>query len=189
MIGMFYEKRCNSVKNNILSGVFMKKTFDEKLQSVLRYPEMIEAISDVIDFGIRKGYEDENWLKKDGKRMSRKENFDSIGHHLALHFSGKSWDEESNLRHLAHAITRCGMELTRLERDIIHTDDESKRLQHLRATAWKYNKDKDEDASDWNKIDDSKCLTIDEALAKYKDSPYTIDIEETRNREINRGNK
>ena len=54
----------------------------KKLQSVLRYPEMIEAIADVLDYGVKKGYPDENWLKPDGKTMSRKDNFDSKQGHL-----------------------------------------------------------------------------------------------------------
>lgn len=99
------------------------KSFSEKLQSVLRYPEMIEAIADVLDYGVQKGYEDENWLKVDGSTMSKKENFDSKSHHGALHFSGKLTDE-SGLFHLAHEGTRALMELTRLKRNIIHPNDE-----------------------------------------------------------------
>lgn len=97
-------------------------TFDEKLQSVLRYPEMIEAIADVLEYGVQKGYPDENWLKPDGKTMSKKSNFDSKSHHSAHHFSGQLLDE-SGLYHLAHEGTRSLMELTRLKRGIHHPDD------------------------------------------------------------------
>lgn len=101
------------------------KSFEEKLRSVLRYPEMIEAIADVLDYGVQKGYPDENWLQPEGKTMSKKANFDSMNHHGALHFAGILIDE-SGLYHLAHKMTRAGMELTRIKRGIIHIDDMEK---------------------------------------------------------------
>lgn len=102
-----------------------KKTFEDKLKSVLRYPEMIEAIADVLDYGVEKGYPDENWLLPDGKTMSRKANFDSMSHHNALYFSNAGLDE-SGLDHRAHLGTRALMGLTRTKRGIVHPDDQIK---------------------------------------------------------------
>lgn len=99
------------------------KTFSEKLQSVLRYPEMIEAIADILDAGVKQGYPDENWLKPDGSTMSRKANYASKTRHSALHFSGQMTDTKSGMYHLAHDGTRSLMELTRIKRGIEHPDN------------------------------------------------------------------
>jgi hypothetical protein len=100
------------------------KTFQEKLDLVLQYPEMIEAIADVLDYGIQKGYDAENWLLEDGKRMSRKENSDSMFHHLACYYSGIDYDE-SGLLHLSHFSTRGLMGYTRIRRGLKHPQDKS----------------------------------------------------------------
>lgn len=97
--------------------------FEDALRSVLRYPEMIVAIAEVLDHGVQKGYPDENWLKPDGKTMSRKANFDSKNHHAASHFAGQSIDKDSRLLHLKHEGTRALMEVVRVERGIVHPDD------------------------------------------------------------------
>jgi hypothetical protein len=103
-----------------------QKTFQEKLQTVLKYPEMIEAIADVMQAGIDKGYEPEDWLKPDGKKQSLKENFDSMSHHNALIFSGEFIDKESGLDHGKHLATRALMGVVRRARGIVHPDDQEK---------------------------------------------------------------
>jgi len=100
----------------------MIKSFNEKLQLVLKYPEMIEAIYDVLQAGIDKGYGEDDWLQPDGKTMSRKMNFDSKMHHAAKHFSGELKDE-SGLLHEAHEGTRALMGVTRTKRGLVHPDD------------------------------------------------------------------
>lgn len=102
-------------------------SFEEKLKLVLKYPEMIEAIADVLIFGASK-HKDEGWLDKDGYSMDRKGNFDSKNHHAAAHFAGVNLDE-SGLMHLAHEGTRALMELTRLKRGITHTKDAKKAVE------------------------------------------------------------
>lgn len=142
-------------------------TFEEKLNLVLKYPEMIEAIADVLNYGISKGYAAENWLKPEGSTMSNKANFDSGNHHRAKHFAGYLYDE-SGLLHLAHSGTRDLMALVRVKRGIIHPEDKQQALQNRandindRLNALYY----------FQELNDDNCLTIDEAINKYSNSQY-----------------
>jgi hypothetical protein len=125
-----------------------EETFFKKLTYVMQYPEMIEAIYDVLKMGEAK--HGNTWLNEDGPSMSRKSNFDSKNHHAAKHFSGQLLDE-SGLFHLAHEGTRSLMELTRIKRGLIHTDDKPKSIP----------------------ADGSNCLDLEDALQQYKNSQYS----------------
>ena len=117
-----YDEFKPSTENESFTDPQWNPSFAQKLSLVLKYPEMIEAIYDVLDYGIKKGYDAENWLESAGKRMSRKENSDSMFHHLGRYYAGEEKDE-SGLDHRAHLATRALMGLTRKKRGIEHQDD------------------------------------------------------------------
>lgn len=93
----------------------------EKLNKLLQYPEFLDVV-DVLFYGVKKGYDDENWLRPDGNTCSLKDNSASIFRHLAQYGVGNNIDE-SGLDHRLHIACRALMSYTRNKRGVIHPKD------------------------------------------------------------------
>lgn len=71
-----------------------------RLNYILRFPKVMEAISRIKELGAAK-YGDDNW-KKGGKPDT--EYIDSMLRHLTAFMAGEEIDEDSGCCHLGHAI-------------------------------------------------------------------------------------
>lgn len=80
-------------------------------------PEVLEEYAKVMEFGARK-YADRNWEK--GMKWGRV--FRSALSHLLKFWRGETYDEESGLHHLAHALWNVAALLTYSLRKV-GTDD------------------------------------------------------------------
>lgn len=76
----------------------------------------------VLAMGANK-YKVDGWLDADGNGTSHKQMHDSMFHHLALSYSNKRTDDESQLDHLLHVATRALMMFTRISRGITNPAD------------------------------------------------------------------
>lgn len=76
-------------------------------------PSMLEGVTHVFDFGARK-YSRDNWKKLDNgvERF-----FNAALRHLLAINAGQTYDEESGLPHIDHAITSLLMAVWHSERD------------------------------------------------------------------------
>lgn len=101
----------------------------EKLQVLLKYPEMLDVVDILINAAKSGKYEDENWLKSAGKGMSKKDNFASITRHNAMYFAGEIVALDSMQDHRLHAGIRNLMSYVRYKRNIKHPDDYNPRGQ------------------------------------------------------------
>jgi len=145
----------------------------EKAQFLLEnYPEMLDFV-DIIIYG-RNKYNDENWLLPDGKGMSRKENYASKNRHSALYYSGVDKDQESGFDHLLHDMCRSAMPYVRKCRNIHHPKDtHSSAYSRLKVA-------REEVAASMEQLDDSRCLTKEEALNKYRGNQYSVPREDNK---------
>lgn len=110
--------------------IFREKEFDElSVQSSptvtprLKFwvPEFID-FHQVLDYGAKK-HGDVNWLEPNGNTVDHKTNYNSMFHHLAEGFSGKTVDPESGLHPLLHLITRAQIAYVRYQRGLVHKKD------------------------------------------------------------------
>jgi len=102
-------------------------SFEQKLEILYRYPEMLDFIELIIE-GTPKHGED-NWLELDGKTMAVHKNADSMFHHLCEYRSGEDKSPQSNFPPELSIMCRAGMAYVRRQRGIVHTDD-LERLRH-----------------------------------------------------------
>lgn len=121
----------------------------EYLELIDKYPEMLDFLKVIIKG--REKYPDENWLEKNGKSMSRKENYASITRHAAQYFVGEKIDLDSGLDHRLHLTCRALMSYVRERRGIVHLDDPNFQTQ---------------------KMTGENCIDINDAIEKYKNSQY-----------------
>ena len=71
--------------------------------------EFIEYIEDVLQFGVKKGYEPDGW--KYGDRFNPRDNHASMSRHLAEAYCGQRRDHESGLHPLKHLACRALMQV------------------------------------------------------------------------------
>lgn len=84
----------------------------------------------VLDMGALK-HGPGNWLSVDGAKSSFKQMHDSMFHHLAESFAQgyrARGDAESGLDPLLHLATRALMMYTRIQRDLVHPEDDPDKL-------------------------------------------------------------
>lgn len=96
--------------------------FPDNVRNNFSTPEEMQDFIKVLQFGIDKGYEPDNWLLPNGKRCSEKDMHDSMFHHLAESFI-KGKDKESGLDPLLHLACRALMLYTRRQKGIVHDED------------------------------------------------------------------
>lgn len=90
----------------------------------LSLPAELDDFKQVLIQAAQSGkYQVNNWLEPDGKKQSRRENFNSIMHHLVADMLGEEIDKDSGLPHLLMAQCRIGMAHTRRKRSIVHPLD------------------------------------------------------------------
>ena len=76
-----------------------RKDDSGKLRFGLIPPVALEEIARVLTYGANK-YSDNNWRKVDASRYE-----DALGRHINAWRKGEECDQESGLKHLAHALT------------------------------------------------------------------------------------
>lgn len=141
-------------------AIFLDHKYAEQLKKLLKYPEMLDVMDVLIQATESGKYEDENWLSTRGHSMSHKTNCDKTFHHLAMLYAGQILDKDSGLHHDLHVACRRLMDYVCWKRGIVHVEDKY-------TNTSTYNKDPKE-------LDDNNCLSLDQALAKYKGSQYSI---------------
>lgn len=111
--------------DEVLKGVRAALTFhNSRAEAVIQIPDEMYNFIKVVEFGVAKGYEPNNWLEPNGKRCSEKAMHDSMFHHLAESFSKDvKIDKESGLDPLLHLACRALMLYTRRQKGIVHGDD------------------------------------------------------------------
>ncbi len=83
---------------------------DFKSSGSPEYPAEFLDVFKVIEFGLKKGYAADGWLK--GEKFDHKSNHASMCRHLAEHYMGKLEDDESKLNPLLHLACRALMAYT-----------------------------------------------------------------------------
>ena len=84
--------------------------------------EFIDYIAEVMEFGAKK-HGDLNWRGPDGAKSSHKDMHAAMFRHIAESSAGNTEDHETGYHPLAHAATRCLMQLYRFDRGLVHKDD------------------------------------------------------------------
>jgi hypothetical protein len=100
----------------------MREVFPKKEEKNLVPEEFMKYLNDVLLFGAVK-HGDFNWQNPNGKKSSREDMHNSMFHHIAESYAGKTHDMETGHHPLAHAATRCLMQLYRINHNLIHKDD------------------------------------------------------------------
>lgn len=141
------------------------KDKEDILKLAFKYPEYLDVFK--INIHGSQKYEDENWLKSDGKGMSIKDNYASISRHSAQYYAREKVDIESGLDHRLHAACRLLMSYTRSKRHLVHPEDFIENIPYIES------------------LDDSKCLTIEQAAERYAGkSNYYIDEKKDLGRKV-----
>ena len=95
--------------------------FDKKNDFLSKWKlvkEPLKAIAEVHEFGNQK-YGKYSWLNADASTFATYEsNLGSLLNHFLLYKTKQFYDHETKLSHLAHALCRCQMALTKLYRNI-----------------------------------------------------------------------
>lgn len=116
--------------------VYLRKNSPEAFKSILKiidlemnYPgiiqcELLDHIDILADSAKVGKYQLNNWLTPNGRKCSRKENYESINRHIKESISDKNYlDKESNRPPRLHAAIRLMMDHTRIQRGIKHDAD------------------------------------------------------------------
>ena len=90
----------------------MSKQTEGKYKPSLTYTSMLEIVSHVREYGISKYGNSENWLT-----TNPMDHLNAAIRHIRKHIEGEIYDNDSNLLHLAHAVTNLMFEIERMKRE------------------------------------------------------------------------
>lgn len=87
----------------------MSKQTEGKYKPSLTYTSLLEEISKVREYGIKKYGSSEDWMSTD-----KIHHYEAAIRHIRKHIDGEFIDNDSGLLHLAHAVTNLMFEIERI---------------------------------------------------------------------------